>query len=483
MDVARRPLQHVFERDEARPCEGDAIRAVMSGRDTIVVRPIGAGKLPCHQLPARQLPGVTLVVSPLISLSKDRVETLRGFGLDASPLNRTRIAREAAGALGDVTRERLQCVLTTPEQINATECQRTLQDVSIDLIVIDEAHCISPWGHDFRPAYLGLRRAIEAVGRPPVLALTATASRRALDDISQRLGLRHPAIFNDGIYRPNLFHEVRTASGDADKLDHVVPLISEEPGPGIVYASTVRSAETVHRRLTGLGAQAELDHGRLSASARRRAQERFINGDSRIMVATSTVGVDLDTPAIRLVIHYNMPGSLEAYYQEAGRGGQDGEPARSVVLWGKDDARTHQFFLHTKYPRSAAIRDAVTAIGRAGARGLTRRGLGEQIGVSVRKSHVIINALVDLGLLRVAIDGLLHPTGETGVDPHGLTATYEALRDAAGQKLQQMTTYCQTALCRWGRLLEHFADEDAAMDACGHCDNCARSLQRAAVSL
>jgi ATP-dependent DNA helicase RecQ len=480
MDAVRHTLQNVFGLDDFRPGQEDAIRAVMSGRDTVVVMPTGAGKSLCYQLPALHLPGVTLVVSPLISLIKDQVDKLGGLGLDASQLDSTRTAREQAGVIDDVARERLEFVLTTPERMNAAEFQRTLKDVSIDLIVIDEAHCISQWGHDFRPAYLGLRRAIEAVGRPPVLALTATASRRTLDDIGERLGLRNIAVFNHGIYRPNLFHEVRPASGDGDKLDQLVPLISEEQGSGIVYASTVRNAETVYRRLTGLGAEAEIYHGRLSASSRRRAQERFMNGDSRIMVATNAFGMGIDKPDIRFVIHYNMPGSLEAYYQEAGRGGRDGNAARCVVLWGKDDARTHQFFLHTRYPRSAAVADAIAATGRAAARGITLPALAEQIGVSVRKAHVIVNALEDAGLLR-GLDGRLHVTGETGVDVGSLTATYDALREADARKLQEMTIYCQTALCRWHKLLEYFEDEDAAMAACGHCDNCERALQRSAV--
>jgi ATP-dependent DNA helicase RecQ len=208
-----------------------------------------------------------------------------------------------------------------------------------------------------------------------------------------------------------------------------------------------------------------------------------MNGERRIMVATNAFGMGIDKADIRFVVHYNMPGSLEAYYQEAGRGGRDGNPARCVVLWGKDDARTHQFFQHTKYPRSAAIKDAVAAIGRVGARGITLRALGEQTGVSARKANVIVNALEDAGLVRFAPDGRLHATGETGVDVGSLTATYDALREADAQKLQQMTIYCQTALCRWHKLLEYFQDDEAVIPACGHCDNCERARQRSAVAL
>jgi len=480
MDAMLDTLQNVFGLEEFRPGQEDVIQAVMARRDTLVVMPTGAGKSLCYQLPALHLPGVTLVVSPLISLIKDQVDKLGGLGIDASQLDSTRTTREQAGVMDAVARERLEFVLTTPERMNAAEFQRVLRDVRVDLVVIDEAHCISQWGHDFRPAYLGLRRAIEALGRPPVLALTATAARRTLDDIQQQLDMRDAAVFNHGIYRPNLHHEVRPASGDADKLDQLVPIVSAESGSGIVYTSTVRNAETVYRRLTGLGAEAELYHGRLSATARKHAQERFMSGETRIMVATNAFGMGIDKPDIRFVIHYNMPGSLEAYYQEAGRGGRDGEPARCIVLWGKEDARTHQFFLHTRYPRRSAIADVMSAFAAGGDRGMTLKELADGIGLSTRKTHVIVNALDDAGLVRPAAEGRLYATGETGVDAEFLARTYESLRAADVEKLQQMTIYCQTALCRWHKLLEYFDDDDQPVEACGQCDNCERERQRQA---
>ena len=385
MDAVRHTLQNVFGLDGFRPGQEDAIRSVMSGRDTVVVMPTGAGKSLCYQLPALHLPGVTLVVSPLISLIKDQVDKLGGLGLDASQLDSTRTAREQAGVIDDVARERLEFLLTTPERMNAAEFQRTLKDVAIDLIVIDEAHCISQWGHDFRPAYLGLRRAIESVGRPPVLALTATASRRTLDDIREQLGLRSAAVFNHGIYRSNLFHEVRPASGDGDKLDQLVPLISEEPGAGIVYASTVRIRRD---RLSPSHRPREAEAEIITAgsrSSRRRAQERFMNGERRIMVATDAFGMGIDKADIRFVVHYNMPGSLRGLYQEAGRGGRDGNPARCVILWGKDDARTHQFFQHTSTRAAPQSTTRSPRCGRLSARGITLPALAEQIGVSVRR--------------------------------------------------------------------------------------------------
>ena len=477
MDLMRQTLQNVFGLDEFRPGQEDVIRAVMAGRDTVVVMPTGAGKSLCYQLPALHLPGVTLVVSPLISLIKDQVDKLGGLGLDASQLDSTRTTREQADVIEDVAGERLEFVLTTPERMNSTEFQRALQDVEIDLVVIDEAHCISQWGHDFRPGLPRARRAVRALGRPPVLALTATASRRRCDDIGQQLGLSDARRLQSRYLSAQPVPRGRPRLARATSCEHWCP---SSPWAGRASSTPRRSAMP---RPSTASHRPRRQRGALSRPARRlraprRRRSEFMNGDSRVMVATNAFGMGIDKPDIRFVIHYNMPGSLEAYYQEAGRAGRDGEPARCIVLWGKDDARTHQFFLHTRYPRTSSIKDVIAAFEHAGERGIALGELSQRIGVSARKTHVIVNALSEAGILRAAPDGRLHATGGTGVDADALAATYEALRVSDVEKLQQMTIYCQTALCRWRKLLDYFDDEDGGTEACGHCDNCERGLSR-----
>ena len=351
-------MRGTFGLDAFRPGQEDVIRSIVEGRDTVAVMPTGAGKSLCYQLPALHLPGVTVVVSPLISLMKDQVDKLVALGVRARQVNSAVGSAELNDALEAIRAGQVEFVFATPERLEDPAFVEDLRAHKIDLFVVDEAHCVSEWGHDFRPAFLQLGKAIESLGAPTVLELTATATERVLDDIEQHLGLRDARIFNLGVFRANLHYEVRHTAKEIAKQQHLVTLIREAQGTGIVYCATVKHCEEIAGVLEAEGIRAARYHGRLAAGRRREAQDLFMSDGLTAIVATNAFGMGIDKPAIRFVIHYDMPGSLEAYYQESGRAGRDGEPANCVLLYRLEDQRPHKYFIGgTPEGRRAAERD------------------------------------------------------------------------------------------------------------------------------
>ena len=346
----RSTLSNTFGLDDFRPGQEEVVRSVLEGRNTLAIMPTGAGKSLCYQLPAVMLPGMTVIVSPLIALMKDQCDKLIEMGLAASQLNSALTTQEAREAEANIAEARHEFAITTPERFTQPEFLDTLKGVLIDLIVIDEAHCISQWGHDFRTSYLELGNAIKTLGSPPVLALTATAPPKVVEDIKAQLDLPDLNVISTGTYRSNLKYEVVHVDKDEDKLQQLVPLVNDTEGIGIVYTSTVKHAETVSDFLKAHGIAAEKYHGRMRAKDRHQIQERFMRGELKTIVATNAFGMGIDKPDIRFVIHYNLPGSVDAYYQESGRAGRDGADSRCILFYMKSDQRPHLFFIGRKEP-------------------------------------------------------------------------------------------------------------------------------------
>ncbi|MBK4736365.1 RecQ family ATP-dependent DNA helicase [Noviherbaspirillum pedocola] len=471
-------LRNTFGLRRLRPGQREVISSVLGGTDTFAMMPTGGGKSLCYQLPALCLSGMVIVVSPLISLMRDQHAKLVELGIAAVQLNSAIPREEEEAGLAAIASGRCRIAFATPERLTHPEFLDVLRSQTIALFVVDEAHCVSQWGHDFRPAYLELSAAIEALGHPPVLALTATATEEAAQDIVRQLGMRRPRIVDTGIYRDNLVYEVVQVTSEDERLAELLRAVDAQGGSGIVYCATVAAVEAVHAALAERGASVSLYHGRLSAKDRQQNQDRFMEGATRVMVATNAFGMGIDKADIRFIIHFQMPGTLEAYYQESGRAGRDGEDACCILLFHYKDKRLQQFFLVRDYPGGADVRTVYAA-----ALDLVREGpialatlcdaLPELHESRVR---VTVKLLKSAGLLaqdkRLRVRAGKKAAATEGFD--ALAAAYADKSEHDREALEQIVAYSQSGYCRWRLLLDYFgANEDEIRD-CGRCDNCRR---------
>jgi len=354
-EQARDALRRHFGFPEFRPGQERAVAAVAAGRDTLVVLPTGGGKSLCYQVPALLLPGLTLVVSPLISLMKDQVDALEARGLPAAFINSTLTSGEVADRLARAERGTLKILYVAPERFDFGSAAERLKGIGVSLLAVDEAHCISEWGHDFRPSYLRVGQVRERLGAPPTIALTATATPEVRRDIVRQLGLAQPEVVITGFDRRNLrYHVVRTRT-DRDKDESLVRALREHEGQTVVYASTRRAVERVTLMLRRARIGAIAYHAGLDDDHRHDVQEAFMREEARAIVATNAFGMGIDKSNVRLVVHYAMPGTLEAYYQEAGRAGRDGLASDCVLLHAFQDRFTHEYFIKSAYPDRALV--------------------------------------------------------------------------------------------------------------------------------
>jgi ATP-dependent DNA helicase RecQ len=467
----RRAARENFNFASLRPGQEEAIRAVLDGRDTLVVQPTGSGKSAIYQIAGLLIDGATLIVSPLIALQKDQVDSLDANNIAAAAaLNSTQPASEIREELEKVEDGELEFIFLAPEQLRKPETIESLRAANVSLFVVDEAHCVSQWGHDFRPDYLRIGAVAEALGHPCILALTATAAARVRDEIVDRLGMRRPEIFIRGFDRPNIYLRVDRFNTEAEKRDALVRRVRWSDKPGIVYTGTRKAAEQIMQALAVEEIDALFYHGGLKAQDRRAMQEKFMGGGADVMVATNAFGMGVDKPDIRFVYHYDAPDSLDSYYQEIGRAGRDGENADAVLFYRKEDIGAQGFKMggraDTRFLRELAARvaQAPSPIGvdeLAGALELSRRKLTSAL-----------QQLQDAGAIEMLPDQTVHAL--SGQDPdeavEAAARQQELRREARKERLRQVRDYAEGGGCRREALLQYLGDDFHG--PCGRCDIC-----------
>jgi ATP-dependent DNA helicase RecQ len=467
-------LRDRFGLDSFRPGQEDIIRAVLEGRDTLAVMPTGSGKSLVYQLPALLLDGLTVVVSPLIALMKDQTDKMRELGVDAITINSALPAGEQAAATEAVARGDGDILYVTPERFRDRDFFELLLQRRVALFVVDEAHCISQWGHDFRPDYMMLGSVARRLGRPPVMAVTATAGPEVQKDIVRQLRMRQPFRRIGELIRPNLFLRVERTVNEAAKDAALLQLLQGYEGTGIVYVATVKEGERLRVMLEGQ-VPVTLYHGRLAPRERHEAQELFMAGGVKAVIATNAFGLGIDKPDIRFVIHYHFPGSPEAYYQEAGRAGRDGLPAECPILFREEDRAIQGYFLGGRYPDDGEALKVAQVVNRIpDGEWVAVNEIAERSSVARRKSRIVLTLMKRFGAVREHRGGSwerLIPDVTT-VPLHDQLLDYESRREADRAKLKAMVRYCRTAQCRTRQLLGYFGEEVDRDHRCGHCDNC-----------
>ena len=339
-------LKKVFGYDSFRPGQEEIVSRLLAGQDVLAVMPTGAGKSICYQVPALLLPGITIVVSPLVSLMKDQVGALVQAGVAAAFLNNSLTDNQKALMLHRAREGWYKIIYVAPERLEMPGFQRLVQEREISMVTVDEAHCISQWGQDFRPSYLRIRDFVDSLPRRPVVgAFTATATAHVRDDIREHLALQKPYEVTTSFDRPNLYFETRRALPSQKPKELLDLVLKEGSNAGIVYCSTTKQVDETVRLLQSRSIRAAAYHAKLDADTRRKNQDDFLYDRVQVMVATNAFGMGIDKPNVRFVIHYNMPKDLESYYQEAGRAGRDGQPARCTLLYSGTDVRTIRFFI------------------------------------------------------------------------------------------------------------------------------------------
>lgn len=466
--VAKRLLGY----SSLRPGQEEAIRALLAGQDTVFVAPTGSGKSAVYQIAGSLMEGTTVIVSPLIALQKDQAESIEQSDLGKpAVVNSTLPAGAQREELERIGNGNAEFLLLAPEQLHKQETLHRLRAAGVALFAIDEAHCISQWGHDFRPDYLELARVIECLGHPVTLAMTATASNEVRTEIVERLGLRSPRIIVRGFDRPNISLRVDSFGTENEKLEAVFRRVEFADKPGIIYVATHHHAESIAEELRARGVEALAYHGGMKAKERDSIQNRFMSGEVPVIVATNAFGMGVDKPDIRFVYHADVSESLDAYYQEIGRAGRDGEAAEAVLFYRSRDISAQRYKTGAGKVDARQLEIVANILVDSGSP-KTSEHLSRETGISPRKLTNILHKFEEAGATRKLASGQIRLEGKPSAA--GITEAavrqQESLKELRSHRLEQMREYAETRGCRREYLLRYFGEDYSG--PCGNCDRC-----------
>jgi ATP-dependent DNA helicase RecQ len=469
-------LRQRFGFSEFRPAQQQVIDKVMAGANVLAVMPTGSGKSLCYQLPALALPGLTLVVSPLIALMKDQVDQLNHLGLPATLINSTVSREQQRSRLEQSIAGRIKLLYIAPERFQNDDFRRGLSRARVSLFAVDEAHCISLWGHDFRPDYLRMRSVVNELKSPSVLALTATATPAVRRDILTQLGIEGSTQVVSGFDRPNLYLEVREVATTAEKIRSIVDLARWAP-VGIVYAGTRKNVEEIHGSLRRAGIETAAYHAGLSLVDRKAVQERFMKSSECVIVATNAFGMGIDRSQVRFVVHADIPDSVEAYYQEIGRAGRDGDPARCLLLFNYADKWIPEFFIDSSHPPAEILKYVFGKVCRSGEREILGDNWRKLSQTKDHRFHASLALLQRYGYLeKIQTQAgrgirILKPNdiALSGISFQDL----EARRQFEYKKFGVMLNYASRFRkhCYRSFILSYFGEWNRSRD-CGNCSRC-----------
>ena len=472
-DRVRRTARERFGWEQLRPGQLDAITALAARRDVLVVMPTGAGKSAVYQVAALLLDGPTVVVSPLISLQRDQLAGLADQDApEAVAVNSAQKESQTEHAWQALRAGDAEFVFLSPEQLANDEVVERLAQAGVSLLVVDEAHCVSAWGHDFRPDYLRIGDVLERLGRPTVAALTATASPPVREEVVEKLRMRDVRQVVRGFDRPNLELCVQRFADERGKRDAVVERAGTLPGPGLVYTATRKDTERYAEALADRGLRAAAYHAGRKAADRHQVHEDFLAGNLDVVVATSAFGMGIDKRDVRFVVHADVSDSVDSYYQEIGRAGRDGDPAVALLLYRSEDLGLRNFFA-SGGPDGDTLTQVAAAVRRH--KGPTPPSeLEEQLGLSHTRLTNAVNLLEQAGSLEVTRDGELeYPQRSLPVDEavHAAEDVAQARQRMDRSRVEMMRGYAETTGCRRQFLLGYFGEE--LPEPCGSCDTCA----------